>query len=1010
MLVKNQDGYEMLLRLLTKACLDGYYYRPRIGYDTLLNEDDQGLHGLVIMTGCCESFLSLPGGEKLLSDLQDRGADLALEVMPINIESQSIHNKRCIELSKDFGIPLVATADCHYVLKNDAKAQEVLLAIQRKAKWTDADRWKFTSGHLKSYREMRHDFEFQGVLSQRQCLSALAYTNQIAEMCNFEIPKREIDLPITRYEKRDVNKSADDILCDFCDQGIDKLFPNEWPDEYHDRMTQELNIIGEKGFARYFLIVKEIVDWCERTGIMVGPGRGSVGGSLVSMLCGITKPQIDPLKYGLLFERFISKDRLDYPDIDLDFENNKTDQVRAHLEQEYGEYNVAGISTFLRLKSKASVRDVGRVFALPAREVDTFAKAINPKEHDEEIIINAGKSLPEGQKFKRKYPDEFDLMCQLEGTIRTAGQHPAGLIVSASDLRNGERASLLRRSNKLVINWGMDDSEYAGLMKIDILKLDTLTVLNEARRLLQLQGEDVDYDSLPLDDPKVYKGITRGDLEGVFQLSGYATAQLCGKIKIENIEDIAAVISLSRPGPADSGQTDQYVARKKGQTWKPLHPAYEKITEETYGVMTYQEQMMRAMVDLAGFSGNDADRIRKVIGKKRKASEFEPHRIAFLEGCQKMDTLTDQQAEEFWQGLLEWAHYGFNKSHAIEYAVIGYWTAYMKYHHPTEFICAQLTYGSNTEKMVMEAEKHGLKIVTPKVGISEPINWVAQDNLLYMPFVEINGVGEKDAQKCAKKKSLSGGKKKGFFDIEEVEEEINPEAFEDKLQRLLYEIKAFDLDPNARPDDCLSYFQYNLSEPACDINGSLSLQKRRAVIDQGAKKCNACKLRKQADQVVLSDGGIYNALALAEAPGKEENSDRKGLVGPAGRLFWEEIWKYNIARRMIHVGNVCKCYPSKTKNPTKGEIDTCFNRWMIDEINSMDCKLILAMGGSAVWALKGEAGIVHLNAKMEWVPKVQAWVVFCVHPSAVLRNRPYYLPMFEKAIERFAYEFNKLKG
>lgn len=1006
-LVEDVHGYHCLLRLLSKAYVDGYYYRPRIGFDDILGESDYDLHGLCFLTGCCESFINLPGGEEFLWALGALEHDLVFEVMPTNIPHQKEHNKNVLRLAQEMKAPVVATADCHYVLKQHAQTQEVMLAIQRKAKWNDANRWTFTSSHLRSFREMCVAFDEQGVLTRRQYLSALAYTNEVARWCSgFRIPKLDIELPKTRYEKQWEHLNADEILEELCDEGKRRLFPDTgvMPSRYQERYNLEMELIQRKGFSRYFLIVKEIVDWCKGEGIMVGPGRGSVGGSLLALLLGITQG-VDPIRYGLLFERFISEDRLDYPDIDLDFENIKCDQVRQHLEEEYGTTHVAGISTFLRLKSKASVRDVGRVFDLPPKEVDTFAKAINPKEHDEDIIASAGNELPEGQKFKAQYPKEFDLMVTLEGTIRTAGQHPAGLIVSGTDLMCSDRCHLLKRKDKFVINWDMGDSEYAGLMKIDILKLDTLTVLQEARRLLKRQGVEIDYGEIPLDDPTVYRRLAQGDLEGVFQLSGYACAKLCEKIQIDDIEDVAAIISLARPGPAESGMTDLYVARKKGAKWNPVHPSYEAITEETYGVMAYQEQMMRAMVDLAGFSGNDADRIRKVIGKKRKASEFEPYRLSFLEGCAKKGTFNEAQATEFWNGLLEWAHYGFNKSHAIEYAIIAYWTAYVKYKHPVEFICAQLTYGSNKEKMVKQAAQAGLQVVTPKVGTSEPVNWVAKDGMLYMPFIEINGVGETDAAKCpGKSKPLP--KKHGFFDLEEIGLEEN--NYKDSLTKLLDQVKAFDPDPSVVPDECLAYFQYEITPAECQVQDEIAVVKRQAIIDQEALQCTACKLRKEASQVVLSSKGLYNAMVLAEAPGKDEDSKGVGLIGKAGQLFWKELARYNINRRMVHYGNVCKCWPSKTKTPHRGHINTCFNKWMVDEIKSMNCKLVLGMGNSVLFAIHGQSGITDRSGTIEYIPKLGAWVVWCVHPSAVLRNQPFYEPVFQKGVEMFATKFIQL--
>ncbi|MCJ7747877.1 MAG: DNA polymerase III subunit alpha [Desulfobacterales bacterium] len=768
---------------------------------------------------------------------------------------------------------------------------------------------------------------------------------------------------------------------------------------YVDRLVAEVLLLKKKGFFPYFAIVKELTDWAKNQGIMIGPGRGSVGGSLIAYLLGIT--QVNPLEYGLLFERFISNDRIDFPDVDLDFEDFKVPLIREHLEKEYGQYNVVGISTFLRMKGRAVIRDVGRVFDLPIGDVDAFAKSIWAGEHDEEIVALAGRDTKEGQYFSQKYPEEFQLMTVLEGTIRGAGQHPEGLVISAKDLRNGENCTLTRRSESLVCNWDMDNIEYNGLVKMDLLKLATLTMLNEAKRLISLRGIKIDYEALPLNDLKIFQMLSEGDTAGIFQFSGYAQTEWTKKMGIISFEDMVAVSALARPGPAESGLTDLYIRRKKGEKWVPLHPIYEEITKDTYGVVVYQEQMMRAMTDLAGFSNSDADQIRKVIGKKRDPKEFEPYRKAFLEGCKKRKTLTQDQAQEFWKGLLEWASYGFNKSHAVEYAMIGYWTAFLKLYYPIEFFCAQLTYGSDKGSIIKEVERVGMRVVTPKVGVSDARRWIVKGGQLYMPFIEIKGIGETQAGKCASMRSAPDSSR-GFFRLDRVSMEAKG-----KLEKLLVEVCAFDPDPSARPKNCLDYFQYPISEEE-DTREEIVILKRRGSLNFEAKNCDVCGLKSQACQAVLSSLGVYNVLALGESPGRDEDHDGVGFVGDASKLLWSELSSYGITRRMLHIGNCCKCWPSRTKTPSKKEIDECFARWMAPEIRSMDCRLILAMGNIPLYALTGkDSGITALSGQLEWVNKVRSWVVWCVHPAAVLRSRSSNIDAFKKGIEVFAETFKK---
>ena len=1003
LLVKNQKGWHSLLKMLTMANLDGFYNRPRIDYDNLLNNIN---NGLIVLTGCGGSFLTLPGdgysGEAFLHNLISKKIDCYLEVMPHCILIQKEVNNLCLKLFKEYNIPLIATNDCHYILKDQWKAQEVLLAIQRKAKWNDKNRWKFgfTGLHLRTEEEMIIEFEKQGILSKRQCTIAILNTHKVAEQCwDFKIPKLEPELPFTRYEKGGDETPAE-ILDHFCRstffEGSTKV---PWNEIYQERYQYEYKIIQKKNLARYFLIIYELVEWCKQNDIPVGPGRGSVGGSLIAFLLGITRV-VDPIKYDLLFERFINEDRVDLPDVDLDFDRNKIHLVKKHLEDEYGEYNVAGINTFMSMQARAAIRDVGRVFDLPSKEIDELAKSVNYSIHEKNYVLHT-KDVQAGKTFFQKYPEEFQLMCDLEGQIRGSGQHPSGLIVSGKDLRDTDRCNLSMRDNTKVINWEMNDSEYAGLTKIDALKLGTLTVLQETKRLI---GNNFEFEDLTFDDPAIFEMLSKGETAGVFQMTGYACTKLGMDVKIDNFNDIVAIIALARPGPLKSKMAEEYVKRKHGQKWKAIHPIYEEITKETYGVIAYQEQVMKVMINIAGFSGSDADQIRKIIGKKRNVKEFEPYREAFMKGCQKQKTLNEKQANEFWQGLLKHASYSFNKSHSVAYAIIGYWTAWAKYHHPAEFICASLSYGDEEDKssLIKEAQSRGMRIVTPKVSISDSTRWIVLNNNLYMPFIEIKGIGEKEAEKCLTAKIL----RQGFLS---TIGQTNS-SFKNSTQKALTEIKAFDLKPEARPENCSAYFQFDIGDSYSPP--VIKIVKAQAFIDKAALDCTACGLRQQARQVVLSSPGIYNVMAAAEAPGDNEDKEGRGLIGDSGNLLWKELGKHSITRRMIHVGNTAKCFPSKTRKPTKQESNECFNRWLLREIKSMDCQLLLGLGGIVYYALTGnEQGITKASGKIEWIDKIQSWVAWCIHPSYILRRRSSEnIQLFEEGIRIFAEQFNKGLG
>lgn len=801
-LVRNAAGWQGLCALLSRANLEGFYSRPRVGFDWFLELSNEQLDGMIFMTACLASFVRLPGGEDLLYDLEHM-ADVFLEVMPWPGKEQAEWNQECLRLSEKLHIPLIVTNDTHYVLPEDAKAQEVLLAIQRKVKWNDPARFRFEHEglHLRSEREMIRAFHKHGSLPENVYRAAIERTVDVADLCNFTIPKMQMNLPGSNIDQ-------EAQIGDMISAGLLKRFTGGkgLSQEYSDRIAEEMNIIREKKFNPYFIIVSEFCDWCRKSGITVGPGRGSAGGSLMCYLMGIT--DVDPIKYGLLFSRFISPDRNDYPDIDLDIDAARISECRKYLEDKYGRDNVAGISTFTRMKARGVIRDVARVFDVPLKEVDEFAKSI-PQEKSDGLIKIASESNS-GRAFATKYPDVVDMAQKLEGQVKNSGQHPAAIVISADSLLDSGRCVVQEKECVRVINWDMEDSEHVGLMKLDALKLETLTIINEC--LLRISDGDeagrLDLNALEMDDKEVFANLSRGEVAGVFQLSGYACKKICLEMGIDKFDDIPAIISLARPGPMQSGMTPDYIKRKREGNWgATLCPEYDAIVDETYGVIVYQEQVMRVFTDVAGMSAGLADKIRKVIGKKRDASEFEPYRIQFIEGCLKQKTFDQNEAEHFWHGLLEWAGYGFNLSHAVEYGIISYQTAWLKHNYPMEYLASFLTYGSEDQKKDVLCEiskKIKITLVTPKIKYSLSNKWAVNGEYLYMPFSAIKGIGEKDAEKCrmAKPVQASKGALAGFFNIPKVEEKKGGT----KLQQILEEIKAFDDDVNSAPADFNQYF------------------------------------------------------------------------------------------------------------------------------------------------------------------------------------------------------------
>lgn len=789
-LVKNQTGWKELCRLLTISNVEGFYYRPRIDFPTLLRTD---LSGFIIMTACSSSFVNISLGEAFLWDLQERmKEDLYIEVMPHYTDVYKEHNKTMKILKEKYGLKFVGTNDCHYVKKEDAQSHEVLLAIQSKSKWEDKNRWKFDVDtlYLQNANEMKNSFLKQGILAKTEIISALRNTMRIAEKCDFTIEKKSISLPENIPVKLKDREYSDDILLEkLCLKGMKRRGLEE-KEDYKERLKYELKIVAEKKLSRYFLVVYELIRWCKKKEFVISSGRGSVGGCLIAYVLGITS--VDPLKFNLLFSRFINEERIDYPDIDLDFEDIRRDEIRRHLEEVYGKENVAGISTFLSMKGKAVIRDVARVFDVPLKEVNEFTK----------YMTDDGLENNIDNVFAKKYPQVIKHALCLENTARGTGQHAAGIVISPETLYISDKGNLCVRNGETVINWEMQDVEYMGLVKLDILGLNTLTVLGEVKRLVQKNhGKEIIFEDISLENSRICKDISEGNTVGIFQLQTWALTKLCKEMGINNFDDIVAALALVRPGSMDSGMTEEYIARKHGEIWKKKHSIYEEITKDTYGVVIYQEQVMQVIHKVAGLPYSTADNIRKIIGKKRDVKEFEPYWKIFSEGCAKTGIFSKEDAEWFWDMVLKCASYLFNKSHSVEYAMLAWWTAWCKQYYPIEFICACLTYGGESKKddYIKEAKRLGLIVMPPKMGTSDVKRWTIHNGKIYIPFLEVKGIGEQSVRKIFEKKE---SKQKSFYKRKEQN------IIEGKVGKILKDIGAYEEDKI--PEGIGKYFSFNI--------------------------------------------------------------------------------------------------------------------------------------------------------------------------------------------------------
>jgi len=719
LLVMNEKGYRNLCHLLSLSYLEGFYHKPRIDYELLERYGE----GLIVLTSCLKGEIpslilkgDFEGVRKKVAFFKELFGDrFYFELQDNGIPEQKKVNEVLIKLSKEFGVKLVATNDCHYLLREDAFLHDVLLCIQTGKTIDDPKRLRFPTDqfYLRSQEEMKILF--------KDLPSAWKNTVEIAERCELKLELGIPKLPL--YQTPD-GKALEDYLHQLAEEGLRKRLKErgiEKAEPYWRRLREELEVINRMGFAGYFLIVQDFVNWAKSNGIAVGPGRGSAAGSLVAYCLGIT--DIDPLEHGLLFERFLNPERISLPDIDVDFCYERRDEVIEYLKQKYGPDKVAHIITFGKMQARAVVRDVGRALGLPYREVDLFAKLIpgGPNITLQEAL-KLEPRIRELVQGNENYKKLLTIALRLEGMVRHASTHAAGVVISNVPLM--DHIPLYRgKDGEITTQYAMKDVERIGLVKFDLLGLKTLTMMEETLRLVEkCRKIKVNLKEIPLDDPQTYKLLSEGDTTGVFQLESQGMRELLRRIKPERFSDLVALLALYRPGPLSSGMVEDYIKRRRGEEEvKYPHPWLKEVLDETYGVLVYQEQVMMAASILADFSLGEADLLRKAMSKK-VPEEMDRLRDRFLQGAQ-MKGIPGDKAQEIFEIMAKFAEYGFNKSHSAAYALIAYQTAYLKAHFPEEFMAALLSSDMNDSDKVMryvyECREKGIKVFGPDINLSQ---------------------------------------------------------------------------------------------------------------------------------------------------------------------------------------------------------------------------------------------------------------------------------------------------
>ena len=661
-LVKNQNGWNNLTKMLSLANIDGFYKRPRIDYKTIINNND----GLIIGTACTASFINNNGGIDLLSTLIKNKADIFFEIMPIDYSGQKKHNKEILRLQKLYPtIDLVATNDCHYPNKEDNVAQEVLLALQTKVKWNDKKRWKFaaTDLFLKSREEMSESFAKNNSYINKEIVKkSLDNTIKIADKCTFILERSPIYLPsIVENEYETLKKMANDSL------NLKNIQTGNFR-EYRNRLQYELDILNKLGFIKYFLIIHNIVTWCKQNDILIGFGRGSCGGSLIAFLIGITS--VDPIKHKLMFERFISPDRIDLPDIDIDFEDTKRKQVRKYIESKFGEYNTASVATFLQMKSKMVFKDVCRVFDIPLDQVNLVSKNIDDFKEQKyyndqrvDLIISDIKKvfdiIPECIRFKKKYPQIVDLCIKLEGQVRGIGKHAAAIIVTEKDLRDSNRCNITNRDGDISINWDKKDAEYVGMLKIDVLGLSNLSLVTHIIKLIKEKyNKNIVFDQINFNDKKIFNEFAKGNCNGIFQFGSYGLKKLCVDLKVDSFELLTHITAIYRPAFLRSGAINNFKDRRF-KNEREQNKILNEVLSDTYGMIIYQEQVIQLIHRVAGLSFTEADKIRKLLDIEDK-EKIMGCRDLFIKGCTN-NGIKKSDAIGIWIEIVGHGGYGFNK-------------------------------------------------------------------------------------------------------------------------------------------------------------------------------------------------------------------------------------------------------------------------------------------------------------------------------------------------------------
>lgn len=943
-LAKDLTGYRNLCRLISLAYKEGFYFKPRVDHELL----QQYSEGIIILSGCLAGELAqqafredLGQGQKIIDFYRTTFPErFYLEVQPHSIVEQQKVNRFCDELAKNMGVPVVATNDCHYGSKDEHYAQEVLMCISTGKRITDPERMKHEGVelYLKSAEEMLSQFKEWPLAGE-----ALRNSILIAEQCSLDFDFNTYYMP--KFDAP-AGERLVDVMAQIARAGLKRrleMFEEQSPGmqaklqpAYKDRLEFEIKLIDQMGFAGYFLVVSDFIVWAKEHSIPVGPGRGSVAGSLVAYAMRIT--DVDPIRHKLLFERFLNPERVSLPDIDVDFCIYGRDSVIKYVIEKYGKDKVAQIATFGTLKAKAAIKDVGRALGMSFAETDKVAELVPaPRQGFDFSLAEAIQMEPRLAEYAQGDGKELiSLALSLEGLTRHTSTHAAGVVIGDRPLVD-MLPMMVDKDGNDVTQYSMKYVEKIGLVKFDFLGLKTLTVIHTALKIIsQSRGVMVDLEKLSLDDPATYHLLCAGNTTGVFQLESGGITEMTMRLRPSCFDDLVAILALYRPGPLDAGMVDHYINRKHGREAVVYqHPAMKAILSDTYGIMIYQEQIMQLARELAGYSLGEADLLRRAMGKKNP-EEMAEQRDKFIEGAVKRK-IDKKVANTIFDQMETFARYGFNRSHSAAYAMISFQTAYLKAHYNVEFMAALMSHEmDDTDKVLKnmtECRKQGIQVLPPDVNQSLSGFSVSGHKIRY-GLSAVKGIGDKAVAVIVEAREQGGP----FKNIEDFTSRVDLKAVNRRVLESLVKCGAFDwsdfsrCDLFERLDEVVKFSQAEqrsvetnqislfggagglavsrpkpkLSRPEWPINRKLALERealgfyisghplvkyQTIVKRMGAIACSEIRSRARSTSVKI--GGVVTALKLKNTK-KGDRYATFTLEDPNGTvesIIWPDIYR-----------------------------------------------------------------------------------------------------------------------